>query len=121
MDLEKVFVYGSLKNGFYNNEHYLRDATFKGRFQTQPQWGLISLGAFPAMVMGSLAVKGEVFEVNKTTLAGLDRLEGTANGFYKRIRIPVTDVNGNGEVDVWAYMYAVQPKNHMNLMTEWVE
>ena len=118
MGLEKVFVYGSLKKGFFNNEHYLRDATFKGEFKTRPQWGLISLGAFPAMVMGSLAVKGEVYEVNKDTLAGLDRLEGTANGFYKRIRIPVN--NGDGEVDVWTYMYATTPMTHSNLMEEWV-
>ena len=118
MDLEKVFVYGSLKKGFFNNEHYLHDATFKGEFQTRPQWGLISLGAFPAMVMGSLSVKGEVYEVNETTLAGLDRLEGTANGFYKRIRIRVN--NGDSDFNVWAYMYAGTPMNRTDLMEEWV-
>ena len=82
-----IFVYGTLLSG-EPNHYLLSDAEFIKTALTQPEYELVDInGHFPAMVSGgSTAVKGEVYNINKRTLALIDRLEGHPN-FYKRIKI----------------------------------
>jgi gamma-glutamylcyclotransferase (GGCT)/AIG2-like uncharacterized protein YtfP len=119
MDLKKnsnpVFVYGSLKHGHYNHS-YLSGARPCGNYETNPQWGLIDLGAFPALVMGSLSVKGEVYLIDDETLARLDRLEGVSSGFYKRINIEVH--NNDRTINAFTYLLCDIPNNR-ELFERW--
>jgi len=91
----KLFVYGTLKRGFFNNQvlgdsPFVRDAVI---------WGftLIDLGPFPGLVAAASSVVGEVFEVDKKTLSMVDQLDGNGR-LYTRIKVDI----GNGE---WAYTY----------------
>jgi gamma-glutamylcyclotransferase (GGCT)/AIG2-like uncharacterized protein YtfP len=81
-----VFVYGSLKRGFYN--HYVLEkssAKYRGPFKTKAEYTMLNLGSFPGVVQsGSTRITGEVYEVD--TLEYLDHLEGYPN-FYDRILI----------------------------------
>ena len=82
----RVFVYGTLLRG-EPNHRVLAGAELVGEARTEPAFELVSLGPFPAMVSGgSTAVAGEVYEVDRWTLAALDRLEGHPS-FYRRERI----------------------------------
>jgi len=82
--MERVFVYGTLKKGFYNH-CVLGDAKFIGNYITKPVYTMYDLGLYPAIGMtGSTAIIGEVYEV--TDLAALDRLEGVPY-FYNRAEI----------------------------------
>lgn len=80
----RVFVYGSLKRGHYNNRH-LDGATYLGEYRTPPKYALYDLGPFPAMTEADrgVSVQGEVYLIDSKTLDRLDRLEGHPR-FYER-------------------------------------
>lgn len=85
-----VFVYGTLLAG-EPNHRLLEAASFVGAAETAPVFSLVDLGPFPALVGGGeRAVVGEVYEVDRPTLARLDLLEGHPR-FYKRQRIALDD------------------------------
>lgn len=76
----RIFVYGTLLRGF-GNHRLLASAKFVGEAMTKPQYTMINLGAFPAILNdGTTALRGEVYDVNAETLARLDQLEG--NGYF---------------------------------------
>jgi gamma-glutamylcyclotransferase (GGCT)/AIG2-like uncharacterized protein YtfP len=115
--IDTVFVYGTLKQG-YTNHYFLEDSLYLGEFKTNPKWGLLDLGLFPAMVVGSLEVEGEAYGVSEETLDRLDRLEGVEQGLYRRKRISVNDSLGNS-ISAWAYIYNAIPHNETTLVGEW--
>lgn len=89
----KVFVYGSLLSGM-GNHHILENSTFLGHTVTTPDFAMIDLGGFPGLInyLPGVAIKGEVYEVNDTVMARLDRLEGyhsdnPTGGLYNRQEI----------------------------------
>lgn len=106
-----VFVYGSLKRGYYNHRLLAR-AEFVGAAQTETRYRLLDLGPHPALIeypTAPLAVVGEVYRIDAATLADLDRLEveGTE---YRRIVVPVAMLDGPGcdrrlaVREVWTYL-----------------
>lgn len=82
----KVFVYGTLKTGHYNNRILQRsNGIFLGEFKTEPEFTMKHLGAFPGVLTeGNTSIQGEVFEVDD--LSCLDQLEGYPH-FYDRVLI----------------------------------
>lgn len=90
-ELTKVFVYGTLKKGGYNH-HYLANAKYLGKAQTMSAYSMIGKDmAFPYLLRvtptasGGHFIQGEVYEVNNTTLASLDRLEGVPSHYKKQL------------------------------------
>lgn len=77
----KVFVYGTLKQGF-SNHHWMLEAG--GKLICEASlfgFEMYSLGAFPAAVPGIGRIEGEVYEVEDISI--LDTLEGYPH-FYNR-------------------------------------
>lgn len=94
MVMTKLFVYGTLKQGYGNNRHFLKDAKFLGEAKTHREmWALVDLGAFPAMTYGDMQVRGEVYEVSPSQLSSIDSLEGVDTGLYDRHTIEI-DIDG---------------------------
>lgn len=93
--MHRVFVYGSLKRGRYNNE-LLRESRFIGERITQDEtWIMRSLGGFPGVVKQyhgglSASICGDLYEVDDMTLARLDRLESNGH-FYNRELVKLRD------------------------------
>lgn len=86
-----IFVYGTLMEG-YGNSFFLQNDVFLGYGETKPEYTFYNLGHFPAMVEGGdTSVKGEVYEVHPQTIEWLDKLEGVAEGLYKRKEITLAD------------------------------
>jgi gamma-glutamylcyclotransferase (GGCT)/AIG2-like uncharacterized protein YtfP len=82
----RLFAYGTLLSG-EGNHRVLGGSRLLGLRRTEPRYTLVSLGAFPALLVGGeTSVAGEVFEVDDDTLAAVDRLEGHPH-FYRRIRV----------------------------------
>ncbi len=72
---EQVFVYGSLRRG-QSNHSLLDGASFLGVCRTAPRYTMWNLGAYPGVVPGGRdAIVGEVYRIDKRTLARLDELE----------------------------------------------
>ena len=85
-----VFVYGTLMREEYNHGLLAGDR-FLGEAATTPEFTLVNLGAYPALIDdGTTSVKGEVYEVEAMTLAALDRLEGHPI-YYRRRMITLAD------------------------------
>ncbi len=71
----QVFVYGTLLVGEANHD-LLGGAAFVSEGATPPDFELRDLGGYPALVQGgSVAVPGEVYEVDEEQLLELDRFE----------------------------------------------
>ena len=92
--MEKVFVYGTLKQGHGNSAllykaKYLGEDTIKGK--------MLHLGAYPCVVKGDKTIHGEVYEVGPTILKRLDYLEGHPN-FYTRRKVET-----NNSHQAWVY------------------
>lgn len=84
--MPKVFVYGSLKRGFYNHG-FLYGQRFVDHYVTPPSYTMWDLGCFPAVTeRGETAISGQIWEVSEKCLSILDRLEGHPR-FYVRKEI----------------------------------
>lgn len=100
-----VFVYGTLKEGFYNNRVMERaGGTSLGKRETEPNYTMANLGSFPGVYEGgSTVVKGELYSV--LDLGPLDQLEGHPT-FYERRTITLS----SGE-EAWMYILPGEPGN----------
>ena len=98
-DGHSVFVYGSLKDDFQNND-VLAFSEFVARTRTlSARYTMISLNYFPALLdRGPHFIQGEVYRVHGDTLWTLDIMEGQGD-FYIRKQIQVADYTD----PVWCY------------------
>lgn len=88
--MERLFVYGTLMRAG-GNHGLLGGAPFGGTSRTAPGFALVDLGAYPGMVRGgTAAVVGELFRVDRTLLARLDRFEGHPH-LFRRVRVSLVD------------------------------
>jgi gamma-glutamylaminecyclotransferase len=109
--LHRVFVYGTLKKGFPNNEHYMTSARFVGKYCTLEKYPLVLFGN--RYVPGMLDcpgeghhIEGELFEVNDKNLARIDLLEGThESDGYRRQSIAVKSMDKIEPNQIQAYAY----------------
>lgn len=92
-----VFVYGTLRKG-QSNAHYLSSCELLGSFETQPEFALYDLGAYPGIISGKKSVSGEVYMVDDEVLKQLDVLEDIPVE-YRRETIQ-TDFG-----PAWVYIY----------------
>ena len=82
----RIFVYGSLKRGF-SNHALLNRAEYLGEHVTAARYTMYDLGPYPAVsVGGRTPISGEVFAVDRLTLAAVDKLEEYPH-VYDRIHI----------------------------------
>lgn len=85
--MTKVAVYGSLRQGLHNNP-LLEGQAYLGTTMTAQEYTMYSLGHFPAvnLTIPLCKIVVEVYEVDDTCLARLNRLEGYrgegADNFY---------------------------------------
>ena len=97
----KVFVYGTLKQGFYNNR-VMGDSAFVQR-DTLAGHKMHNLGCFPAITEGTGVVSGELWHVSEDQMDHLNCLEGfqsegSAHNYYNRKSVKL-----NGGDDALVY------------------
>jgi len=85
----KIFVYGTLKQGFINN-FYLSNSKFicKAKLRDYELYNLVEAG-YPFVIKGKGTVNGEVYEVSDIVLKKLDELEGIEWGLYEKHTVKV--------------------------------
>lgn len=116
-----IFVYGTLKRGG-SNHLYLRGQTFLGEARTVPGFRLYGLDGFPGMIAQPSdrdGVTGEVWSVTAEALKHIDGLEGTAEGMYHRMPVPL--LAPFAEQVVEGYFYARSLKGRPDLGSTWKE
>lgn len=97
-----IFVYGTLKRGFWNHS-LLEHSAFIGKARTGREFTLKVNGLPYLIEEEGIGASGELYAVSKMTLKSLDKLEGHP-GFYQRKKIQVIDSNGKKQ-KVFAYIY----------------
>ena len=114
MRLHRVFVYGTLKRGFWNYDKVLArqaGATFVEAGETVERFPLfVDMYRVPYLVHApgeGHAVAGELFDVDDAALAALDELEGVP-GRYDRFEIDVVGA-GAGATRAWLYALKAVP------------
>jgi len=100
----KVFVYGSLKQGFYNHSLLEQEGVKLLGMGTVSDLVLVDLGYYPGAIprKGSM-IHGELYDINESVLANLDVLEGHPNYYRRELRL----VQREGEPGVMAYVYVL--------------
>ncbi|CAB9515335.1 Putative gamma-glutamylcyclotransferase [Seminavis robusta] len=117
----RLFVYGTLKRGFYNHNVYLRlaeksgAAIFLGTARTVDTYTLGIMGprCIPALWENpsktGQQIEGEMFGISDRCLAAMDILEGVATGRYYRVKRSIRLVSAKEEeeqpiMDCWVYL-----------------
>jgi gamma-glutamylcyclotransferase (GGCT)/AIG2-like uncharacterized protein YtfP len=96
----RLFVYGSLRRGA-ENHHELGAAVFLGLVNTAPRYGIVRVGAYPALVAGSTAIAGELYELEHGALRALDAFEGPG---YRRALV---QLEGGGDAEAYFLVEAM--------------
>lgn len=113
----RVFVYGTLKKGFYFHDKYLGNgkSVDLGPARASKEYSLY-IDGMPHLVREKtdMPVKGELYEVNGTVLLSLDNLWSPV---YKRDIIEVIDKDGK-KCLAWAYL---RPRHFKGYQYAWKE
>lgn len=98
--LERVFVYGTLRDGHEATHHLNRSALLQAVGGSNFPFPMVQLVDFdlPFVVMGN------VIEVDATELERLDRYENVKSGLYRRIKLPVSRIGGQEQEEMWVYV-----------------
>ncbi len=96
-----LFVYGTLKRGFHNHKR-LSAARFVASLQTIAGYQLYSYNGSPIMIFsgGESRVSGELYEVSRSVLEKIDKLEGHPI-MYRR----ETSIVGEDSREAQAYIW----------------
>ena len=100
----KVFVYGTLKNGF-RNHHYLSGSRFLGTGRTTEKYAMHTEGGIPFVVENEQVsyIFGELYSVDGSVLQNLDRLEGHPT-WYQRKEVEIClDSGACSTMRAWMY------------------
>lgn len=92
-----VFVYGTLKRGYWNHDRFLRNAEFVGTGRTTDRFDMVSVGYPVAFESGRHQILGEVFDVDRETLTDLDALESEGRNYNRRLQLVQMD---SGEIEL---------------------
>lgn len=111
--MHRLFVYGSLKEGF-PNFHVNRGRRVPGSYQTAEPCPLyLVAGQLPCLLpslAGGLRVTGQLFEVSDEELAAMDALERVGEpGGYARVAIELLRTDIQTGQTLQAQVYAQDP------------
>jgi gamma-glutamylcyclotransferase (GGCT)/AIG2-like uncharacterized protein YtfP len=116
MDMNKLFVYGTLKRAFREDETL--GAEYIGDYETDNRWVLFDFGAYPALVPGESVVSGEVWQIPSETLSAIDRYEGQQ--FARReIKVKATDSEEWEWVESYLFVNTTRMLGNHDLCTTW--
>lgn len=105
----RVFVYGTLKKGRWNNRLLQQSgATFLGHDSITDFVQMVDLGHFPGIIpvshkVGQATVFGEVYAGDGEMLDALDMLEGNGH-FYTRVKMRTDRL----DLNTWVYTLPVE-------------
>ena len=101
-----VFVYGTLMRGDVRHPA-LDGQRFVATARTQPRYRLFDCGSYPGLIEAEhdgVSVEGELYEVDRGGLEGLDRVEGVAERLYERKRVELQPPFSDHPVEAYFYL-----------------
>lgn len=124
----KLFVYGSLRENFFNYDIYLKGQVIesqigkiKGKLYHMPNKG------YPAVVEGTDDVYGEIISIKNfhENLESMDKMEGFIgeghpNNEYNRVIVDVELVESGGVEQAYSYIYNLPHEEDFKTHSEYV-
>ncbi len=101
----KIFVYGTLKMGFWNHRFLNKYGGAKLLGKAKVNGYDLYESVIPFAVEGQGIVTGEVYEVCDQTLLLLDKLEGVSVGLYKRELVTANLNDSTDQLPCFIYLY----------------
>lgn len=107
----RLFAFGTLKQGFALHARGLRGAEFLGAYKTRERFPMLVAGPRFAPMMfnepgAGFQVFGELYRVDDSRLAKLDRLESVGKPGNLRLSIEVEPAEGGQPLLAFAYFKA---------------
>lgn len=117
-----LFVYGSLREGFFNFDKYLDGKVVSNKLGKIPSGTLYHMPnkGYPALIKSPNQgeILGEVIEVKDfdTLIKDLDKMEGfisenNPNNEYNRELLEITLIDSNEKVYAYTYVYNMNDKD----------
>lgn len=122
----RIFVYGSLREGHYNYDAYLKGKSqFISYGYVKGDLYTIEGVTYPALIEGEGTVIGEIYEVNVEVAKAIDELEsyveGDPSNEYNRILCDIMDEQGK-VIDVLpVYMFNMQREGKQGVLENRIE
>ena len=113
----RLFLYGTLQTGEVRHR-YLAGQCFVGEARTAAVYRLLSIGGrYPGLIDATpgRCVRGELWDVDESTLAILDAVEGIDEGLYVRRAVRLAD----HQHDVQSYFWCGSSHGHADLGDAW--
>jgi len=107
--MKKLFVYGTLLEGFGNWQWALYGkAKLLGKTKISGNFTMVSLGGFPGVIPeGNTDIYGEVYEVNDQVYKDIEHLEDYPH-FYDKMEVDTA--HGKAEMYILPQKYLNYPK-----------
>ena len=112
----RLFIYGTLKKGFPNHDHYMQSARNLGKYQTIEKYPLVLYGEryVPCMLNcpgDGHQVEGELYEVDDECLNRIDALERIqeSDGYRRSVIRVKSNERSNQEIKK-AFAYLMPPE-----------
>jgi len=107
----RLFVFGTLKQGFPLHERAVGDALFMGAYRTLQCYPMLVAGPWFAPMMlnqpgKGLRVRGELYQVEDARLAAIDAIESVGKPGNLRLSVEVEPLAGGLAVAAFAYLKA---------------
>ena len=123
--MAKIFVYGTLRKDMYNYHLYLKGhSQFVDYGYIKGSLYSIQNKVYPAYLpSGQTLILGEIYEVDETTLARVDEMEGYhgTNSIHNEYNKELCDIfDGDGQkIDtLFVYVYNIQNPQLVNTLEE---
>ncbi|ABG86722.1 gamma-glutamylcyclotransferase family protein [Clostridium perfringens] len=115
----KIFVYGSLRTGFFNYEKYLKGKVIKSELgRVKGTLYHMSKKGYPALIEGDGFVYGEVMTIidYENVINAIDLMEGylgvnKKNNEYNRIEMDVEILGKKSSEKCYVYYYGMNDKD----------
>lgn len=120
--MNKVFVYGSLRQGLENHDLYLKDCSPYQSGYVKGKLYMIKSEDYPALLKDDNAfVYGEIYEIDDNQLKELDDLEdyfsiNHINNEYDRILCDIYDAHQRIIDQAYVYFYNVRNDKNRSLL-----
>lgn len=129
MDKNLVFVYGTLKQNQPHHNEYMRGQAYLGRYRTRNKFPLVVVNQwyspvmFPEPGVGKHVI-GELYQVDKSTLSILDKLESVNKKTgYRRELIEIQNIVNKKIVSAYVYTRERQYASvmHSDYLSEYLD
>lgn len=124
--MSRIFVYGSLRQGMYNYDIYLKDkSSFQGYAYVLGSLYTIKGVQYPALLAGDDFILGEIYEIEESVETAIDQLEqyreGDLDNEYNKVSLQIYNERYEAMDQLPVYLFNMEKEAHKELLGERIQ